>query len=247
MNIRKILLLSFLMLGSILSCKKKSNNNPPANNKLALIDVAHQGAIEHYRIVYDVYNNVDSIVVVGGGTDTGSNGYEAFNYVGSSFSITDQSGNSFTVDANTNGQILEVLITDTLIMTYTGAELTGLTTKTLSATYPYYSLVSTNYQWANGNIVSATTASTTDSVAYNTAKSGQIGDAFRIDAFLAYGRPYIETTNLPATFTSSGNWVEHCFYQFDSQNRISQFLKVLNNNGAAIDDSTFYNYQYYAD
>jgi len=247
MNISRIPLLFLILIGSLLSCKKKSNSNPPANIKLALIDVSHQGAIKHYRIVYDVYNNVDSIVRTGGGADTGSNGFEAFNYVGSSFSITDQTGNSFTVDANTNGQIFKVLVTDTLTMTYNGTELTELTTKILSPTYPFYSLVSTNYLWGSGDIVSATTASTTDSIAYNTSKSGQIGDALRIDAFLTYGRSYIVTSHLPIDFTSSGNWVEHAFYQFDSQNRLSQFLKVLNNNGASADDSTFYNYQYYAD
>jgi hypothetical protein len=246
MKIYKILLL-LVIIGNLYACKKKNNSGSSGTIKLALIDVSHQGAVVHYRIVYDAYNNVDSLVTIGGGTDTENNGYKVFNYFGSSFSIKDQNSNSFTVDANTSGVILEVLIVDTLIMTYSGNELTELATKSPSATYPFYSLVSTTYLWANGDIVTATSPTGTDSVDYNTSKSGQIGDAFRIDEFLLYGRAYTETSHLPTDFTSSGVWAEHFFYQFDGQNRISQFLRVLNNNGLVPDDSTFYNYQYYAD
>jgi len=242
-----LLLCSCLIVTGLLpSCKKKSNASSPGNIKLALIDVSHQGAIKHYRIVYDAFNNVDSMVIIGGGTDTGSNGFMVFNYFGSSFSISDQSNNSFTVYANTNGVILEVLLADTLFMTYSGTELAQLTQKTVSAVYPFYTTVGTNYVWANGDILSTSLLTTTDSVAYSNSKSGQVGDGWRIDEFLSYGRPFIETAHLPTDFTSSGTWIEHFFYQFDSQGRISQLLKVLNNNGAVSDDNTYYNYQYYA-
>ncbi len=236
-----LLFLFIAILATALSCKKK-NNGSTGSNRLALIDLSHSGSVQHYRIVYDEYNNVDSMVIIGGGTDTGFTGFQAFSYFGSSYSVTDANGNSFTVDANTSGVILEVLTTDTLFMTYNGAELGELDTKAAGGTK-----VATNYTWSNGDIVSTLSQGVTDSCDYNLSKNGQIGDAFRIDAFLSYGRPYIETAHLLTDIKSGGVWQEKYFYQFDGQGRISQFVKVKNNNGVSADDTTFYNYQYYAD
>ena len=69
MNIRDLaLLLLFLIVSAgIISCKKKKNDNPFGSASIATIDKSHQGAITHYHIFYDAYNNVDSIAATGDG------------------------------------------------------------------------------------------------------------------------------------------------------------------------------------
>jgi len=146
-------ILSLLIILTGISCKKSKNINL-STIKIATVDYAYASGNmrQHYFITYDKYNNVDSISDNGGGVDTGAFSFKKFNYIGSSFTITDQTGGIYMVDANTNGQILEVLLTDTLLMTYNGNELTNLSYKQPSSTYPYYTLTSYAYQWNNGDI-----------------------------------------------------------------------------------------------
>ena len=244
----KLLLFCFFILitGSEQSCKKKLNNSP-ANYKLATIDLTHSTSVAHYCIVYDAYNNVDSMIIIGGGTDTGHTDTRIFNYFGGSYTVSDQNGNSITVQTSTNGLILGVfMFADTLTMVYNGTQVGKVDTKVPSSVYPYYAKTDTNYLWNNGDMVSISFNAGADSCDYNLSKAGQIGDAFRIDAFLAYGRPYIKTSHTPIDLKKSGVWLEKYFYQFDGQGRITEFVKVRNNNGVVADDSTFYVYQYYA-
>ena len=236
-----VFFLLIIIIGCAFSCKKKSGGIPFSNQKIATVDYAHSGATEHYRIVYDQFSNVDSIIWVGGGTAFGNNGYKSFIYLGSSFSITDVTGNSINVYANTNGMILEVLIPDTLIMHYTGNELTALDTKTAGST-----LSTVYYNWTNGDVISfgpMGTATSSKVYYYDLSKDGQPGDVTRIDDFLSYGRSYIRNTHLAKGLVVGSDTVENYSYQFDNLGRISKFVKMTNSGG--VYDSMIYNYRYY--
>jgi hypothetical protein len=235
-------LFAVLLLIIISSCKKKGVT--PINVNIAYIDLIHAQGVTHYHVVYDAVNNVDSIVSVGGGTDTGHNGFKKFNYFTTSYSVTDENNNYFNVWINSNGAIIKVLTLDTLIMNYNGTQLFELDVKSVTAIYPYTAFTKTNYFWQNGDMNILVTSKENDTVDYNTGRSGQQGDAMRIDEFLAYGQSYIKTTHLPTDQKSSGRWIQRYFYQFDGSSRISQFIKVQNYYGTATDDSTIYNYRY---
>ena len=150
MKSRSLLTLTLFVLifAGIATCKKKKNDNPFGNAKLALIDYAHNGSILHYRVVYDTYNNVDSLIYTGDGFAAGHNGFHAFAYFGSSYSVTDETNFSFTVLANSAGQILRVLLSDTLSTIYNGTQLGEVDIKTTQIIYPFYRITSTNYTWA---------------------------------------------------------------------------------------------------
>ena len=195
----------------------------------------------NYTISYDNYDNVDSIHIIGGGTDTGENDYITFNYVGSSFVINDQINGSLMVDANTNGQIIKLLLIDTISMTYNGNELTQLTYAQPSYTY--------TYQWNNGDIANYMInggggAADTNYYYYDQTRLGQAGDALRIKNFLQYGRSYITTTHLPDELYYSGGWEQEYLYTFDNQGRISELTWVTKVTGSANDTET-YAYTYY--
>ena len=224
------------VLTCAIACKKKSNSNPFGNAHIATVDYSHSGAVLHYRIVYDQYENVDSIVWVGDST-SGVNGYKAFNYVGSSFIITDANNNVLNVYANTSGMILEILLTDTLFMHYSGTELTSLDTKT-----PGQSLSTVYYNWSNGDVTSyGPMGAGSLSYYYDLSRNGQPGDILRVNDFLNYGRSYIRTTHLPKGLVSTSDTLEYYAYQYDNMGRISQMVKVVN----STNDSTIYNYKYY--
>ena len=226
------------------SCKKKAGLNL-STIKIAAIDYYRSGGIAyHYHITYDTYNNVDSIISVGGGTDTGSNSFEVFTYTGSSFQITDQQNYSLLVYANTNGMILEIQKTDTMLMKYTGSELAELDYKSPSTTYPYYTITATDYQWNNGDITTfGPSHGVVDSYFYDLGHSGQVGDAMRIDEFINYGRSYTNSSHLPVQLKYS-NGKENYYYTYDSEGRISTFMKVITDNGSP-NDTTDYIYRYY--
>ncbi len=231
-----------VIIACLYSCKKKGGAVPFSNQKIATIDYTYLGEIQHYRIVYDQYDNVDSIVWVGDGTITGTGGYKTFSYFGSSFSITDNSGNSFVVDANTNGMILEILQADTLIMHYNSSnQLVKLDNKIGSTTPPYYTITSTNYTWVNGDMTNFGPAGTGNAYYYDMSKSGQPGDVLRINDFISYGRSYIKTTNLPRGLINSADTAESYSYQFDNMGRISELIKV----NVSTNDTEFYAYKYY--
>jgi hypothetical protein len=236
-------LLLALAAGCLFSCKKKANDNPTGTIKLATVDIANSGNRYHYHVVYDASNNVDSITMVGGGLDTGHYGFEKFSYFGTSYSITDQTGFSYTVYANSNGMIIKVLLHDTLNMFYKGVELTQLDIVTATTTYPYTTKSSTVYSWANGDVSSISSPAGAFTFDYNQGKTGQVGDPFRIDDFLTYGRPYLKTSHLPTDKIQNGTWTEKYYYEFDGAKRISKLMKVKNLTSG--NDTVSYYYSYY--
>lgn len=239
-----VLLLCISFSVCAFSCKKKGGAAPFSDVRIATVDFYHSGEIEHYHIVYDQYYNVDSIVRTGDGTALGNNGYKKFTYFGSSYSITDESNFSFTVQANTSGQILKILTADTLIMHYNGSQLGALDTKTALPSYPYYKVTTVYYTWTNGDVTGVGPAGGTDNIyGYDLSKSGQPGELFRIADFLVYGRSYIKNTHLAKYLITGSDTVEKYYYQFEATGRLSQLLKINNSSGS--DDSTFYNYKYY--
>jgi len=243
----KTALYSLIILSSagLLCCKKSANNNPFGNALIATIDYAHTGSILHYHIYYDSGNEVDSITYVGDGTSIGSSGFKDFSYFGTSFNITDQTNFTFTVDAYSNGLIFKILVADTLGMIYNGAQIAELDQFSTTTYYPYHTNTPTDYTWKNGDVNTITTANVTGQYDYDDTKYGQPGDPIRISEFLLYGRSFIKTTHLPTDITKSGVWTEHYFYTFDSHSRISQLMRIFNNNGVSIDDTSTYNYTYY--
>jgi hypothetical protein len=229
--------LSLLLIFVNFSCKKGTIPNL-STIKIATVDESEPGGVRyHYFIFYDMYNNVDSISKVGGGIDTGYSDYYTFNYVGSSFIINDGNVGPITVDANTNGQILKILVVDSVTMYYNGSELTEL---------KYATSPSRIYQWDNnGDIASDSLAGgVADTYYYDLSRNGQIGDALRIDNFLQYGRSYITTNYLPDELGHNGIWIEEDLYQFDDKGRISQLKRIINGN-ANPNDTTTYAYTYY--
>ncbi len=246
MKASKLLLLLPLIaiLCGVLSCKKKSKNNSSAGYKPGIIDVSHFTSVEHYHITYDAFSNVDTIVMIGGGTDTGHSETRVFTYFGTSYAIS--GGGGTTVNTNAIGAISSIdRSPDTLAFTYSNNQLGRVTTQAPSTAFPYYTKTDTNYAWNNGDMVAIAFTSGVDSFSYDVSKTGQVGDALRIDAFLNYGRAYIKTSHVPSQWYGS-QWIERYFYHYDGQGRITQFIKVKNNFGTGTDDSTFYSYQYYA-
>jgi hypothetical protein len=203
------------------------------------------GVRHHYRITYDLNNNVSSIVSIGGGVDTGHKGFLGFTYIGSSFRITDQDSLSYFVDAYSNGLIFKVEKYDTLLMIYEGTEIGRLDYKIPSSTYPYYTITSDAYEWHDGDLVTQTKqAGGADSFYYDLSRSGQAGDAQRIGDFLTYGRSYTPTKHLADEKKYGGTWREEYLYKFDGSGRISQFTKVINGSGSP-NDTIIYGYTYY--
>ncbi len=230
-----VTVLIFIAAGA-LSCKKKKNDNPYGNQKITSVDLTQYAATTHYRIVYDRYNNVDSIVATGNGLF----GFKKFVYIGSSYSVTDEYGNSFVVDADANGTVLKILKTDTLSMIYQNGELAELDTKSPSVSYPFYVISSLYFTWSGGDM--ATIGS--QIYDYNGGRNGQPGDALRIDQFLAYGRSYIKTNHLVADLKNNAtDTAEKYFYQFDDLGRISQLLK-LQKASVGVYDSSLYVFGY---
>lgn len=244
-NIPVLLFLATLLAAGAISCKKKKNDNPYGGALISMMDVSHSGSILHYRIYYDHANNVDSMIITGDGTSTGFNGYKKFSYFGSSYSITDQSNFTYTVYANTSGQVLKLLITDTTSFIYNNSLLGEIDVRTTIPAYPYYKITATNYYWQNGDVVTVRSGGVDKNYEYDVNRNGQPGDPMRIDAFLNYGRSYIKTTHLPTALTSNGVWLEKYYYIFAGNGLISQMIKVRNNGGVSVDDTTFYNYNSY--
>ncbi len=238
--------LFFLLLFTItiaVSCKKKGLNY--STIKIATVDYRrNSGVAYHYRITYNSFNSVDSIVKIGGGTDTGTNTFSVFSYTGSSFRISDQQGLSYLVLANTKGQILQIHKVDTILLTYEGNELTGIDYKAPSSVYPYYVISSFVYHWRNGDFVTISTPlGAVDSIYYDNSRGGQIGDAMRIDNFLAYGRSFTSTNHLPSQLKYA-NGKQDYYYTFDGDGRISKLTKVISDNSAPSDTSE-YIFRYY--
>jgi hypothetical protein len=242
LNLRSALLFA-LIIGCALSCKKKDNINLNSL-RLSGVDVTHGSAIQHYRIVYDASNNVDSMVITGGGSNTGQVGYKKFSYLGFSYTITDQNNVIYTVNTNSDNLISKVSKLDTLTMTYSGIQLGRLDVKSPSAAYPYFTVNETNYTWAGGDVTGSSANGVSSAYTYDQGKAAQAGDAFRIDDFLAYGRSIIKTSHTVTEKDIQGTWAEKYLYQYDGQGRISVLKKVINGGGGSTPDTTSYSYKY---
>jgi hypothetical protein len=238
------MLLLFIAVTAAQSCKKKVNDNPFSTVQIKTLDKVHGGSIFHYRFVYDASNNIDSIKMVGGGLDTGHYSYSVFSYFGSSYSVTNESGFNFKVQAATNGLMLKVLLYDTVSFIYDNNVLGAVEVKTPTTVTPFYTKTTYNYYWNNGDIARETYSGNTDSFFYNQSRTGQAGDPWRIEEFLSYGRSYTKTSHLLNQKNHNGTWAEKYLYQFDANGRISQLQKIVNNNGAVPNDTVYYNYGY---
>ena len=240
-----LFLLVIICTLSAVSCKKKKGLNL-STIKIATVDFNEtDGHGYHYRITYDTYGNVDSIIATGTGAAAGDNPISKFTYLGSSFRITDGWGDSYFVYANTSGMILEVQKYDTLLMTYKGTQLDELDYKIPNTTAPpYYTINANTYEWNNGDITTfGPPHGAVDSYSYNNGRSGQVGDAIRIGDFLTYGRPYKLTAHLPVEMKYAHGSQQY-FYTFDGNGRISTFTRVISGSGAP-NDTSVYTYSYY--
>ena len=226
------------------SCKKSSNNNPFGTAKIATAMVSNNGAVENYLFIYDASNNIDSVFISGSGSAAGLASYLKYNYIGSSWSITSPAG-SFMVYGNTAGQLLKVLIADTLTYSYTNNQLSEINQYAVTLSPPYYVNTPTYYTWFNGDVTKAVTGSQTQTYTYNTGKNGQPGDPIRIAGFLAYGVSPVKTTHLPESISNSSTQGVNYFYTFDSKGRIDTLTEVAFNKTLSTTDTTTYVYTYY--
>ena len=244
-NYRLITTLIACGLLAVVSCRKKKNDNPFGAAKIATVVRTHAGDVVNYRMVYDAYNNVDSIIISDNSTTAGYFRFRKFAYFGTSYSITDETSTTFDVWANGNGYILKVFSSDSLTMSYSGNELATLDVITPTSTLPYYTKSTTNYTWKNSDLIRDSTGGPALVFDYDAGRYGQPGDPWRVEQILKYGRAYIKTTHLVKDKMYGSAWIEKYFYQYDGSGRISQMVKVANNNGAGADDSTVYLYTYY--
>jgi len=235
---------ALLLLGAA-SCKKKSNDNPFGNVRIATVDVTHGGAIEHYRLYYDTYNNIDSMSITGDGTASGQFGFRKFNYFGSSWTVTDEGNFTFTVYANTAGVLLKVLIADTLTYSYENNQLTQLTQYVPTTTPPYHSISTTYFEWKNGDLITATTGSIVQAYSYLTSRNGQPGDALRLPGILNFGKPAVKTAHLPQGVATGHGQGESYVYSFDDKGRISSLMKLISDSSVAFHDTLTYGFSYY--
>ncbi len=246
MNSCKLYLIPFLVvvLATNFSCKKSANNSL-SNTRIAALDITHNGGVRHYHIVYDRFNNVDSFVVVGGGYDTGYNGYTFFNYIGSSYNITDGTGSFLSIYAYSNGLILKVLQKDTLNMLYNSSnQLAEINVVSPITRYPYDSVTFIYYNWNNGDMTDYNSNGVNWKYDYDNSHTGQIGDAIRINEFLTYGRSFIKSNHIPKDFYTGNIMTEQYLYTYDGSGRISVFTKILVDHTGRPNDTTTYSYFY---
>ncbi len=227
------------------SCKKSRNTNPFANQKIATVDRFFDGGILHYRIFYDIYNNVDSINIVGGGSDTGFIGYLKFTYIGSSFKITDQSNYSYNVAANNIGQLLKIYQADTVTFTYKNNQIIELDESYTSSAPPYFFNIPHYFSWIDGDVDSIISSASRQYYTYNKSRNGQPGDGIRIKEFLNYGLSYIKTNHLPTGLSNSKTAGELYLYNYDSRERINVLKSVSYDNVLKLTDTTIYIISYY--
>ncbi len=235
---------SVLFFAAITACKKPSNNNPFGSALIATVDYAHNGGGRHYDLFYGAYNNLDSMHWTGTGTSAGSSGYKKFSYFGTSFNITDETNFTYSVYANSAGQILKVLVTDTLGFSYDGDQVRQMQEYLHTTIYPFYGYRTTYFYWKDGDLTSSSLDNISSGFDYDLTRYGQPGDAFRMNQFLLYGRSYIKTIHLPTQLSRNNVWSEKYLYQFDGSGRISQMLRISNNLGITPDDTATFAYTY---
>ena len=221
-------------------CKKKKNDNPLADLKIASLDVSYHNAITHYRFVYDAGNNIDSIITSGS-----RQGYQKMNYLGYTYTITDNNGHVVTVATNTDGSLSRIVNIDTTTFTYSGNLLWQIGTTSQSYTYPYYVKSTDTYYWNNGDVSSVKLSNnSTRKYDYNMSQSGQVGDPIRIDQILQYGKTYLKTSHLPVDLLYNGSWVEKYFYALDGNGRIRTMTRIENYGTGTSYDTVIYDYKY---
>jgi hypothetical protein len=235
-------LASVLCLCFIITCFtscKKNNDNPLSNIRISSLDFTRGGYLVHYRFVYDKSNNIDSIVTTGS-----SYGYKKFTYVGSSYSITDETGSYTNVQASTDGKILGIIGRDSLVFVYNADLLGRQDIYTRILTPPYYTKASISYTWNNGDLTELLLpGNVKESSAYDAGKTGQAGDAIRIEGILNYGRSYIKTAHVPVDLSYNGTVIEKYLYAYDGDGRITELTKVQVNTSGA-NDTILYKYRY---
>lgn len=230
---------------SFIACKKKSNDNPFGNVHISKVSITHRGAITHHQIFYDVANNIDSIYSTGDGTSTGHNSSRKFHYYGTSFDVTDETNNTFSVYAYSNGLIFKILVADTIGYKYNGTQLTATDVFSRTSSYPYYTYTRTNYDWKNGDLETVSSGTISYAYSYDGAHNGQPADPLRINDILKYGRSVIRTTHLLTEITRAGVWAEKYFYKFDGSGKITEMVQVANSMGSGVNDTSVYIYTYY--
>ena len=202
----------------------------------------------HYRIVYDTNKNVDSIIW---SVDPSYVSFYQFSYSGNKCTTRSDTlpGDNYDLimGLNSNGTIQYIVNYDSSAMTYTGTELIG--------THIYESSsYGITYDWFGGDIddfdyyysnYGGPTNYEYKYYYYDVTKTGQVGDAIRIKDFLQYGRPLLLTQHIPTALRSDTGIVEQYFYQYDSQNRITQFITVSTDNSPNEIDTMIYVYTYY--
>jgi len=236
--------LILLILLTLFACKKSSNSNPFADAIIATASVSSGGVTEQYTFFYDMYHNLDSVSISSNASSGGQIGYLKYTYIGSSWSVTDENGNSFMVYANTNDQVLKVLIPDTLYYNYSNNLLASLTQYLTITTPPYYVDNVTNYTWKDGDLASTQSGAQTSTYTYNTGKNGQPGDAIRIKGLLYDGVSPIKTTHLPTALAISATQGINYAYTFDSRGRISTLVEDTYDHTLNTHDTTTYAYTY---
>ncbi len=236
--------LILIVLACNFSCKK-SNNINLSTIRIAKLDVAHNGGVRHNRMVYDQFNNVDSIIVIGGGLDTGYYGYTYFNYIGSSYNIMDGNGNFLSIYAYSNGSIFKVLKKDTLNLLYnTNNQVVQVNVVTPISSYPYVAVTSEYYNWKDGDLTDWNVNGFNYKYDYDNSHSGQIGDALRVNTFIYYGRSIFKSSHIPTAYYTGNIMTEQYLYTYDGSGRISVFTKILVDHTGRLNDTTTYTYFY---
>jgi hypothetical protein len=228
-----------VLICAVAACKKKNNEDPLMNLKMTQIGVAHSGTSVQHRVTYAMGGNVDSMAKTGS-----SSGFMKMTYVGQTYTIANQSGQSLYLYTNADGNITKVFTKDTLLMFYTNGQIYEMDVVSPTNVYPFFSKTVNTYGWSNGDLTNIRKpANATFSYYYDNSKSGQAGDAIRIRQFLDYGRSYTKTSHLPIGLIYNGDSIEQYYYEFDGQSRVTKLTNV-DRSGSGPDDTTEYTIQY---
>ena len=238
----KTTLLLILALASLGACKKKPDNNPFGNALIATASITKGGVTQVYQFFYNSHNTLDSVSI--NNTGMGQTGYLKYKYIGTSWSITDQNGNSFMVYANSANMILKVLVADTVSFTYSGTQLTERNEYATTLTPPFYTNTRTYYTWQNGDVTKTVTGTESITYTYNAGENGQPADPIRFISFLEYGVSAVKTTHLITNIATSTTAGLNYTYTFDSQGRISLVTEEVYDKTLYSHDITTYNFTY---
>jgi hypothetical protein len=245
----------FVLLIFALSCRKHGSSAPP-NQKIQTIDYGNQQTLlTHYRIMYDLYSRVDSII----GTDFTNSDHHFFSkffYDGSGVTVVKQdnytihtylnSTDTLFIQKNTDGRIVEIYSTDTvdtLFMDYNYFMVTRLRYDSVAGA-PF-----NVYSWDKGgnlDTVKDQNGQPTEMYTYNLAKSSTNVDGIRITQFLNFGDAYVQPRNLVTRCMYSATNYADYKYTYDNAGRMTQ-LKIFTtkiDSNVSVVDTVYYNYTY---